>query len=334
MIIDEKRSELFDYLVCFQFLKEDPLEQNNSLFEKMLDPIYKTLREELLHPLKNNVSFSNRYANVQYNMFTYFFQTVDPESPEDYFFQFENASKETFMEMIGRMLSLSSNEISVKDIEQTNLSDEYKWAIHSFLCNFEYQKSVLLDFLKQHYQSFCKKRTSILQRVISQRDELLQRIKEGKQEIFLSLLPEETATTLLKQEKFFFLVSSPTLFYLYKKKEGSYLAIGCYLFPYLSMKERVQKEFIDRRKKYLKILADESRYGILQKLTEGITSNRILAEMFGLSAPGVSYQLNALTKSGIITYSKEKGKYLLNEAELQKVFSSILLDFGIPDNFL
>ena len=200
MIIDEKRSELFDYLVCFQFLKEDPLEQNNSLFEKMLDPIYKTLREELLHPLKNNVSFSNRYANVQYNMFTYFFQTVDPESPEDYFFQFENASKETFMEMIGRMLSLSSNEISVKDIEQTNLSDEYKWAIHSFLCNFEYQKSVLLDFLKQHYQSFCKKRTSILQRVISQRDELLQRIKEGKQEIFLSLLPEETATTLLKQD--------------------------------------------------------------------------------------------------------------------------------------
>ncbi len=98
------------------------------------------------------------------------------------------------------------------------------------------------------------------------------------------------------------------------------------------MKERAQKEFVEKRKRYLKILADESRYGILQKLTEGITSNGILAEMFGLSASGVSYQLNVLVESGIITFSKEKGKYLLNETELQKVFSSILLDFGISYN--
>ncbi len=332
MVIDEKRSELFDYLICLQFLKEDPLEKNSSLFDRMLDPIYVTLREELLKPLKENVIFVNRYANTTYNIFINFFQMVNPESAEDYFLQFEKAKKDVFVELIVEMLSMQDKQITTENLEQTDLLDEYKWAIYSYIFDFEYQRSMVLNFLKEHYFLFCRKRKDILERVSSQRKELLDQIENDKKDIFLKFLPQERAKELFEHKTFFFLVSSPTLFYLYKKDEDSYMAIGCYLFPYLTMKERVQKEFVEKRKTYLKILADENRYGILQKLTEGISSNKILAEIFNLSPPGVSYQLNALTKSGVINYSKEKGKYVLNDEELKKIFSSILLDFGISEN--
>lgn len=335
MKVDEKRSELFDYLMCLQFLKEDPLEQNNSLFEKILDPSYRTLREELLKPLKEHVNLINRYANTAYNMITHFFQMMNPKSANDFFSQFEHAPKETFAEIICEMLSLSteSEDITAKHINQTDLLDEYKWAIYSFLSDFEQQRSALLHFLKEQYPNFCEKRKILLQKTASQKSQLLKRLEDEQKELFLSFLPEDSANKAFEQKTFFFLVASPTLFYLHKKEKNSLLAIGCYLFEYFSIKEKVQKEFVEKRKKYLKILSDETRYGILQKITEGVSSNKILAQMFGLSAPGVSYQLNALMKSEMIHYSKQKGRYVLNEEELQKVFSSILLDFGISKTF-
>lgn len=330
MIVDEKRSGLFDFLSCLSYLKADPTEQQMTpLFEKTLDPVYRTLRAEMLEPLKAEADRIEKYANESYNLFTSFFQKVNPDSAEEYLSRLESGNGEKLVETARQMLDLSEALPISSALEGTKLSDAHKWAMYSILTEADRHRKELVVFFRRHYSSFLERRKHLLARTVAPLEELKNALDTEPEAFFRRFVSEERATRLADESNFFYLVASPTLFYLFEEKGVRFLAMGCYLLPYLSARESVQREFIEKRREYLKILSDETRYGILQKLTEGIHSNKILAEMFGISSPGVSYQLNALTKSGIISFSKEKGRYLLNEEELKKIFSSILLDFGI-----
>lgn len=83
------------------------------------------------------------------------------------------------------------------------------------------------------------------------------------------------------------------------------------------------------RKEFLKLLQDDTRYGILKLLGEKKWYGKELADHFGLTTATMSYHLNRLTNFGVVDIEKGVSKryyYSLNKEAIKKLYLRVLDD--------
>lgn len=100
---------------------------------------------------------------------------------------------------------------------------------------------------------------------------------------------------------------------------------------FLTLKEQAENLLTDRVQVF-KNLGDKTRYEVVKLISKGITSIKEIATQVGVSSATISYHLNELLNSGIVTLENQNKKfsYVIDYPYLEKMIQSLKDDLDFP----
>lgn len=108
-------------------------------------------------------------------------------------------------------------------------------------------------------------------------------------------------------------------------EDRPYMSLGLKLEAFLENMKILDENAMIERVNALKNLGDKTRYSVLKCVASGMDSTKKIAETLGVSSATISYHLNNLLSSRLISYESIEGKVRaqVNKAWIKQVLLEV-----------
>ncbi|HEM2750660.1 TPA: winged helix-turn-helix transcriptional regulator [Streptococcus suis] len=322
-----ERERLVDYIFSFDLIN-DPIQETSEYKD-----VEKVTSEEVLGIIRSfQMTLMKQknellpYVNDEYNLLSaIFFHNPSISTFADYCSYIEDLTLLQLSEIVSvyiLQLERKNEEISIETIISSDFSETNKWRLTTILFSYEISKKKMMGFLEQTwriYNQYLEQLLETLSNEEKQSKHLLLESDDLYQVVFSDYINKESFEEV--REKFVLPFLVHKMLYI-TAGNFSCVGIGYQTYHYWSLLKRKGNINQRTREQVLKTLVDPTRFGILKFINEGIWSNKIISEKFGISSSAVTYQLKYLMEHQIIFQDTETRKYSINKPLL----SQVLLD--------
>lgn len=332
MSLISEKSYIVDFLQSFSLLYEikEWDEGQETVLDRIMDKKYESLVRQYVQDISAYQQTLSQFVTRDYNLLWHFISLqTEVRHFSDYLEGVRALSKEQFIQLLANEFSETGNGFTLADIERQEWLASSKWALCLLQDNFPVKQEELLAILPELYQIYCQ----YAQELETIFEEKIQMVKaqlareEAYQLIFREFVTQEIFDS--KDDILLFLLSIHKVL-IYLKQPQPILGVGIYIYDYFEEQER--QALLDEitMQNVLKVLADQTRYGIIKAIGKGMTSNKEIAKRFSISPSGVTYQLNFLVENRIIQKDEESKQYVVNHDLIQSALLAVLGDLDIP----
>lgn len=341
------KSKVFDFTY---FPMQSTVMKQENWISKYTPASSLELREELLEDLKpwheridnfliNGLYLGNRMVEV--------FGLLNIQDEVDFLDKVRNISDEDMNYILLRYLesipgipaNYNSLDLSLatlrKYLADAMLSGEDKWKMLNLFMDPRGLFQEYCNILEEIQPIFEKHYTKVAQRVKDYCLHIQKQIMEGETTALEILAPEflnqDIEDRLIGTGKRPILIINGldnfSMLYLLQRDKNYVLGIGTEMED-LAFNIIARGE--DKRESLLAglwDLSDGTRYRILKYLSEGIRTNKELAEKLGVTSAAISYHLRMLLQDKMVII--ERPGYVVNERRILEISKGILADFNI-----
>ncbi|MEY8461980.1 ArsR/SmtB family transcription factor [Streptococcus merionis] len=291
---------------------------------KAIDTNYLKAIKEYQLILQEQCHLIDYFVNEEYNVLSYILilqHIPDFEALKSYL---TNVSKEDFFQVISTHILEKKTPFSTQDLLEVSLEEKNKWKLTELFYKYTEIKDEFLEVIENSWQQYSSLVTSLEQHFQSKIAQEKRRLAEKSDNlysvVYRDYITKEDYET--SENNHLLLVSFQKIMFTKMTKSGS-LGLGLFAYDYLRFVKSTNNYNQESREKILKILADPTRFGILKFIIEGVSSNKIIANKFGISSAAVSYQLKNLLDNKIILIDPNSRKYTLNKELLKHTLIGI-----------
>lgn len=254
---------------------------------------------------------------------------------EDFCKALQDLKKEDFERLIIRTVYDKDEKerekaaLEIRDLERLEMSEAQKRGLLMVLEDFPAYREKLLSELDQAREAYKKARGLL--------DPLLEEDQKAGEILEDDGLYEKILKNYISYEtykKIDFLILLPlSFYYVYVQTDDEYEMSAVFLgyhIPDIYQARQAKKKLEDLElAKVFKILSDPTRYGILKLIEEGVTSNSVLADKFGVTPAAISYQFKYLTENGIISKDEKTKKIEVNKDLVKSAIEVLKIDLNL-----
>lgn len=329
----DDQSALLDFLLSFELgeMIEEWDDGEKTLLEDIVDHQYMEIVKTYVLGLSQNTLYQ-KFVTKEYNLLLkYFLTQPDIRTINDFLLSLQELSLENLKSIIASAFDLPEVDFTLHDLEKTSLSSQSKWEIFLLLTEFDTLLPKLIDQLRHQYQQY-QLSVQLIIELYDDKFQVLQSLMSEGDQLYSLIFEPLMDRTLFDQKEFYgiFPLSLNRIFVQYKVGVKR-IALGLYVYDYYDEKQKRQLVDEQTTQQILKVLADQTRYGIIKCIVNGITSNKEIAKIFSISPSGVTYQLKFLVEHDILQKDEVTKHYRVNTDLIQSALSNILLDLDIHE---
>lgn len=302
--------------------------------------------EKILIPYKNEIS--EYYLLKDFSFSSVLLKAVnifDHSTIEDYFKSIKNLKTEEVKYHIIKSLLASENDVSytevdesaIKDImdeskymsfvENTSMEGSSKWHVMQWLAMTETKVTKYLELmtlLRPLYDSFSKEYEG---QVLEYGQGLIEDLNKGKKlyDITHGLVKDN----LYPQGNILISWVQPMEISIILSEDRPYMRFGFKVEAFLENMKILDENAMVERVTAFKNLGDKTRYSVLKCVASGMDSTKKIAETLGVSSATISYHLNNLLSSRLISYESIDGKVRpqVNKEWIKQILDELKEDF-------
>ncbi|MGT2799141.1 winged helix-turn-helix domain-containing protein [Streptococcus marmotae] len=332
MSLVSEKSYIVDFLQSFSLLYEIKEWDNGqeTVLDRIMDKNYQDLVRQYVHEISRHKPILSQFVTKDYNIL-WLFLSVQAEIRHftDYLEGVQQVSQEQFLQLLAREFSEEGKGFTLVDLDRQAWSASSKWNLVLLQEEFQAKRGALLSILPKLYQlygEYARMLETQFEKKI-QTAQLHLTTEKSYQLIFKDYLDEKTFQTV--QDQLVLLISSHKVL-IHLKQPHPLLGIGVHVYDYFEEQQR--QALLDEvsMQNILKVLADQTRYGIIKVIGKGMTSNKEIAKAFSISPSGVTYQLNFLVDNHIIQKDDETKQFVVNHDLIRSALLAVLNDLDIP----
>ena len=322
MNLEDKTIDFCLSLVYASKNLEDYKEYKDLL--KVIDKDYLKQIKDYQVLLQHDAKSIDFFVNEDYNLLSYIQIDYQATHFEDLYSQLITMSKKDFFQIISTHILEKETSFSIQDLLKATLSDKHKWKLTELYYNFEAIKQAFLTVITRAWSRYltlvdCLEK-QFNPKISREQKRLLQQSDELYETVYRDYISKQDY--LSARSSHLFLVSFQKILFI-KVDDFAILGLGLFTYDYFNLIKTNHAFNQEIREKYLKILADPTRYGILKLIIEGISSNKIIANKFGISSAAVSYQLKNFLDHKLIVIDSDSRNYALNKKLLRQILAGI-----------
>lgn len=330
MLMDEK-TYLVDFLLSFE-LMDDVSEWDDgekTLLDKVVDDDYRKLIESYTTEISSKKIFQ-KFVTKEYNLLSKFlFRQDEIGDFSSYIATLSQLDISEFKILIAETLGLPNESFEFRDLDQANLSAQSKWELFLVIDDFEDVLPRLIEELEKQYRYYCDI-IEVIEASYGQKIQDLRNLINEEKALYDTIFEDILTQELFDEhQEFLILYLSIHRVMINYKNNHKLLAIGLYVYDYYLEKKKQQAVDYEVMQNVLKVLADQTRYGIIKCIGRGITSNKEIAKLFSISPPGVTYQLKYLAENDIIYKDNLTKHYVINKELIRFSLANVLIDLDI-----
>ncbi|MGT2799479.1 ArsR/SmtB family transcription factor [Streptococcus marmotae] len=301
---------------------EDYKEYNDVV--KIVDKTYLSEIKKYQFFLQNNTRYIEFFVNEEFNLLSYILVVQQITSFEELSSFLRDVSKDQLFQIISTHILDKETKFSTKDLLDVSLEEKNKWKLTELYYHYPQIKKKLLEIIEQSWNQYLQVVTNLekdfYSKIIQEKKRLADKSSELYAVVFQHYISENDYASA--QNNHLLLVSFQKILFIKLEKDTT-LGLGLFTYDYLNFIKSMNSYSQESREKFLKILADPTRYGILKLIIEGVSTNKVIANKFGISSAAVSYQLKNLLDNKIIIVEPGGRKYSLNKDLLKQIISGI-----------
>lgn len=325
----KEKSYLLDFLVSFELMYEDLSDDEETILDKIVAPTYKKLIMEYISTFSEKDIFK-KFVSKDYNILSsLMLNQKNIINFEQYLQAIKELDKKEFKISVSKIFKIENTDFLLNDMESLELSSEAKWKLLLLLENFDQLKDDLVLSLQQEYAIYCSYADKISDQYPEKIDELKGLFENGTglyDVVFKDLLVIDKSDFDELQEYLILRISVNRVLLKYKNKQ---VALGTYVYDYFYEKSKEKDLELEMMQNVLKVLADQTRYGIIKCIGNGITSNKEIATIFSITPSGVTYQLKFLADKEIIRKDNVTKQYVLNNELIKSALATLTSDLDL-----
>ena len=348
----QEQSKIMDFLnfpnyVFVSESEQDIFKQNYYEYSpKDLIDLFKEIEKTLL-PYKSEISefyllkdfsFSSVILKAV-NIFNY--STID-----DYFRKFKILEIHEVQYHIVKTLIASENDISYSEVEEnvvkgiidenkymhfvenTSLEGSSKWHVMQWLTMTETKVLKYFDLMAQLRPLYDSFSMNYEDQVLEYGQKLIEDLNSGKK--FYDITHGLVKDNLFPQGDIIISWVQPMEIAIILSEDKPYLRFGLKIETFLENMKILNENAMVERVTAFKNLGDKTRYSVLKCVASGMDSTKKIAETLGVSSATISYHLNNLLSSRLISYDSVDGKV---RAQVNKEWIKQILD-ELKEDFL
>ena len=321
-----RKEEIVDLVFSLDWLKADfSASKDQALVQEAAGEAYLEEIHQYQTDLEQLGERLAPFANEDYNLFAALYLTGENvDSVEDFRLSLESLDRHQ-VEKTLRMAVLETQSASIGygEIAASAFSEVGKWHLSQLLFDFDTQKRQIVSVFDELLGLYRRASECIRQVYADELVELRQALQEERSS-FEPLFSDYISSSAFATSGEILLL--PLLLHqvLYAQVyDKMVIGMGLASRKYDRLKQKQCHYGQEVREQVLKTLADPTRYGILKFIKDGIWSNKVMAERFGISSAAISYQLKYLVEHDIIHFDPQTRKYYLHTELLDQVFADI-----------
>lgn len=321
------REQLLDFILALNLVKE-PLSAYPE-YETLTSLVSKDYLDQLKHFQQALTALEDWpfFINADYNIpLAYLSAQTTLQSIQQFIDGLASLSSQEFQHLVSQTaFDGIIEDLSFEHINQSNLSKLNKWHVSSLIFNSEQEQSKLIELLRHSWQLYEEHLKTCLS------------LLEHSQLTWPTQLDvyNKVCQAYISQEQFnqcqerLLLPSLGHKFFYLQTPIANVMGIGPFTVTYFEHLDRQTHYGQEVREQVLKTLADPTRFGILNFINDGIWSNKVIAQRFGISSAAVSYQLKHLVEHEIVLYDPNLRTYSLNKIKLSHVLEDIKKELNL-----
>lgn len=307
---------------------EDYKEYNDLL--KIMDINYFNEIKTYQLFLQNHNKYIEFFVNEEYNLLSYILIIHKISNFEELSTFLKNISRDDLFQILSTNILETNTKFSPKDLLYVPLKEKNKWKLTELYHNYSQIKNKFLDIAEDSWNQYLKIVKNLEKQFHYKIVQEEKRLQDKSGDLYSAVYQNYISKNdyISAQNNHLLLVSFQKILFI-KIEEDTTLGLGIYTYDYLNFTKSVNSYSQESREKFLKILADPTRYGILKLIIEGVSTNKIIANKFGISSAAVSYQLKNLLDNKIIVVEPDGRKYSLNKDLLKQIIAGIEKDLSL-----
>lgn len=329
---DKNISYLIDYIHSFDLLySKTELSDDTTLLSKIMDENYKKYTLDYVGYLTRYVDGIEFFVTKEYNLLWLiwrFFASVS--TFEEYTELLETLTRSDLETILKEHFNLKDDKsLDSLMIDKMELSPESKWQLCVLLEDLENKIKKLVMYLKKQYIFYCETADKIYEEYQEKIHALDKRVESPEnlyQLMFENLLDKERYD---KIDQFIVLLISSHAIFVHYTPSCKMIALGCYVYDYYIEKETQKQLNNIKCQNVLKILSDPTRYRMMKCISKGLTGNKQIAELFGITPAGVTYQMKLMAEHELIYIDDIKKQYVLNSGLITAALRTVLVDLEL-----
>jgi DNA-binding transcriptional ArsR family regulator len=212
-------------------------------------------------------------------------------------------------------------------VESTSMEGSSKWHVMQWLAMTETKVLKYFDLMTQLrplYDSFSIKYE---EQVLEYGQKLIEDLNNGKK--FYDITHGLVKDNLYPQGDILISWVQPMEIAIVLSEDKPYLRFGLKIETFLENMKILNENAMVERVTAFKNLGDKTRYSVLKCVASGMDSTKKIAESLGVSSATISYHLNNLLSSRLISYESIEGKVRaqVNKEWIRQVLDEVENDF-------
>ncbi|MFD0704436.1 hypothetical protein ACFQY8_01535 [Alloscardovia venturai] len=327
-------SSLIDFALSLDYAVKGVSEYKE--YRDLLKVVDSRYLEHILHYqefLQSKKDCTLNWVTDEYNVLHYILIDRKVSSYGDLVQRLQSLSRDEVFSLINAYaLDSPSRQFHVRNLVNAHLSEVNRWRITELYYNFDNLKIALIENLTKLWEEYTRLISSLEHEFSRKIAQETQRIHDKSEDLFSTVFKDYISHDDFNSstEQYLLLASIHRVIFIQNKEEKS-IGTGIYTFDYSKLMHDVNSYGQEFREKILKALADPTRFDTLKLINEGIVSNKIIAQKFGISSAAVTYQLKYLLENRILIVESQSKKPMLNKKLLKAILTGVEKELFLDD---